>query len=176
MPKQSHRPTLADRIADLERQGVTNRREQAAELEMPYSTFMRHVSQRGLTRRADLSAWIPWAYLPEHHNAAILRNMRRLAQAAEQRDTRYPGKRAAAIQWARQVVAEDRDVAYDQRRGFYLTPVKARRKWHIQALLLAAERYVSNLPQLDDPQLLPEELLAAADEAEEVDDLEERPS
>lgn len=149
----SHSTDFVSLVMELEEAGLT-RREQAARVGMPYSTYMRRLSGEGLimgSRRR--SRWTPWS-VSTHHNQRdpIARRLRWLIQAAKGDDTKYRGKRAAAIQWARDLVDRHMDVTYSQERGFREVPASPGEgdSWYLKDLLTAAERHVLSLPQLDD--------------------------
>lgn len=96
-----------------------------------------------------MKTWIPWTLRPEHRDSIEARHLRTLAQAAEQRPTKYRSRRGSAIQWATRIVEQDQDITYCDETGFvYKTADPA--DWYLKELLDAAQRYVLQLTQLDE--------------------------
>lgn len=152
MPRQSHIPSVAERVAALERQGVTNRSQQARALGMGYSTLLRHLSHSDdVRRRPRLDRWIPWTVRVEHHSDAINRKLRLLAQAAEKRPTRYRLVRGYAAQWAAKLVEQGLDVTYSRSDGWSIVPANPD-DWYIERLLAAAQLYITGLDKTPDQQ------------------------
>jgi hypothetical protein len=151
MPKRDDDLSLAERIERLELRGVTKRPDQAAELGMGLSTLHRHLKREGMTQSMNYRDWIPWTIAAEHHSDEVGRKLRRLAQAADGRDTPMKGRRGNAVQWATRLVERRRDVAYSREKGFSIVIVSPHAEtWYLKDLLEAANRFIKTLPQLDD--------------------------
>jgi hypothetical protein len=153
MPSQSHEPTLAAKLEDLRQQGVTGRQEQADALDMNLRTLQRHMRREGLTtERGSLKEWIPFTVAEEHRDDPVYRNLRSMAKAAQGRHQNATARRGSAVQWARTLVDAGRDVTYSRTSGFRTPVARVRRDgtWYLKRLLIAAERYITSLPQLDD--------------------------
>lgn len=138
---------LAERIRQLEQQGVRTRQQQANELDVPLSTLMRQLGKISMTSSGD--EWIPWKVRREHTDDPIYKQLRWLAQAARERETRDRYHRRAAVRWARDLVAKNLDVTYDREAGFRTVPAIPH-DWYLDRLLTAAVRFIISRPELDD--------------------------
>lgn len=140
--------SIAARVRALEERGVTTRHAQARELGIGYSTLMRHLSNSGETAPyADLGRWVP-PLATEHRTDPTTRKLQYLAQAAEGVDTKYKIKRGYAVQWARALVAEGKDVTYSQIHGFRV--VRHGREWYLKTLLDEAERFITGFDHVSE--------------------------
>lgn len=140
--------TLAAQVEALEAQGITNRRDQAARLGIPYSTYMRHRRALGLVERPSTEGWLPWRMATEHHGTWQAKQLRTLAHAALGRGTKYEGRRVAALRWARNLLEKGLDVVYDREEGFSYVPANTD-DWYLKRIYDAASRHVADVPQLD---------------------------
>jgi len=109
---------------------------------------MYRLRRADLIERPSLSEWIPWKVTREHHSMRVARRLRLLAQAAEGREPAERLERGKAIQWARCVVADGRDVTYSPEAGWGWKRADPA-DWYIRRLLEAAERRILDMPQLD---------------------------
>lgn len=148
MQQRHEQIPLADRIADLEARGVTDRVQQADAIGVSRSTLMRHLKVAGLTEeRANLKKWIPWTVAQQHHSDPTLRKLRILAQAAQGRQTKHRLRRGQTVIWATKLVEEGLDVTYSRRAGVSIVP--AGQPWILKRLLVAAQRAIHDMPQFD---------------------------
>lgn len=149
--KDMDQTELRKRVDELERQGITNRTEQASELGISRPTLMRRLRDAGLTRQGRLShrEWIPWKVRAEHNGGVEMVNLRALSTAVQrpQTDRRYRLK--SALNWARSHLQGQMDITYDPEHGFRAVPADPE-NWRLMDLYNAALAALATLPPLDD--------------------------